>query len=227
MNDFFTVLRKELLESVCDAHSLSGLALQGLTIILAAGVFLPAIRPGYFVEAGKAMGVFFVFSSVVSASLAADSFAGERERKTLETLLSTPISELALRYGKAAHAVCHAMLVSVAVLSCSALTALVRNQPGHACWPFLLGSLATTLAASIDTAALTFAISSRAATARAARQMTMLITLGAAAIAAGLLRSIAASPGWTRLFLIDAGLITAGLCALLFAGRSLRGRGAR
>jgi len=41
-----------------------------------------------------------VFPAMLAGSLAADAFAGERERRTLETLLATPISDRSLVVDK-------------------------------------------------------------------------------------------------------------------------------
>ena len=50
--------------------------------------------------------VFFAFlPGVGAAAIAADAFAGERERRTLDTLLSSPVEERTILVGKAAAAV--------------------------------------------------------------------------------------------------------------------------
>ena len=66
------------------------------TLIIISQYFAPSkglIHQGLYLLLG-------VLFSTMSVSLTADSFAGERERKTLETLLSAPISPKALFWGK-------------------------------------------------------------------------------------------------------------------------------
>ena len=56
--------------------------------------------------------LFLIVPLMVSAVLAADAFAGEKERKTLESLLHLPISDRELFYAKLLTAFIPAMVVS-------------------------------------------------------------------------------------------------------------------
>jgi len=56
--------------------------------------------------------LFLIVPLMVSAVLAADAFAGEKERKTLESLLHLPISDAELFYAKLLTAFIPAMVVS-------------------------------------------------------------------------------------------------------------------
>ncbi|HYJ79916.1 MAG TPA: ABC transporter permease subunit [Longimicrobiaceae bacterium] len=57
--------------------------------------------------------LFLIVPLMVAGGVAADSFAGERERRTLEALLHTPLTDLELFAGKVAAAWVMAMLVAV------------------------------------------------------------------------------------------------------------------
>lgn len=72
--------------------------------------------------------MFLILPIMVSASIAAESFAGERERKTLEALLYTPASDSELFLGKALAAFIPAVLI--AWLS-FVLYSLVLNLAGY------------------------------------------------------------------------------------------------
>lgn len=56
--------------------------------------------------------MFLIVPILVTSGIAADSFAGERERRTLEALLYTPLSDAELLAGKVAGALVPALLVA-------------------------------------------------------------------------------------------------------------------
>ena len=75
--------------------------------------------------------LFLIVPLMVSAVLAADAFAGEKERKTLESLLHLPISDRELFYAKLLTAFIPAMVVSWVGFLCFAV---VSNAVA---WPVL------------------------------------------------------------------------------------------
>ena len=90
------VLRKELAEMFGDWHSAYGALIQAAILIAICGVVVPADKPVVWLDPGQLALLYGAFPAVLAATFAADSFAGERERKTLETLLATPLSETAI-----------------------------------------------------------------------------------------------------------------------------------
>lgn len=72
--------------------------------------------------------MFLIIPLMVSSILAADSFAGEKERKTLEGLLYTPISDTELFMAKVLLALIPAMTINVASF---VLYGLVVNLAGY------------------------------------------------------------------------------------------------
>jgi ABC-2 type transport system permease protein len=98
--DTWTIIRKEWKEFIVQRGSLRGNTLSLIIIIGILGI-LPPLKAGsgWIVSPGVLIlavwGPFLLVSSVVP-----DSFAGERERHTLETLLATRLSDRAILFGK-------------------------------------------------------------------------------------------------------------------------------
>jgi ABC-2 type transport system permease protein len=103
--DAWMVMWKEWKELFAPRFSLDGGTLSLLIFVGVLGVFLPLQVGRDWVESPKAL-VFLVFlPTVMVTSVIADSFAGERERKTLETLLASRLSDRAILFGKVGAAV--------------------------------------------------------------------------------------------------------------------------
>lgn len=75
--------------------------------------------------------MFLIIPILVTSGIAADSFAGERERRTLEALLYTPLSDEELLAGKVAAALVPALLAAVLGFL---VYAVVVNAAG---WPVM------------------------------------------------------------------------------------------
>ncbi|HEY6912074.1 MAG TPA: ABC transporter permease [Myxococcales bacterium] len=227
MTDVVTVLRKEVLEWACDLRVNRAAYLQIAVIISFLGVYLPFTQPALWVNPTVPTALtplFFIFPSILTASVAADAFAGERERKTLETLFSTPLRDSAIFYGKAAWAVFYSLAITFLALACGVITALLRAQSAShvvAAAP-LFGAAATALAGSVMTAAAAVVISSRVAVAKSAQQLTTLFTMASAAAVVGLIRLNGMPLQWRVLCLYDLVFFAAGLLALAAAALSFR-----
>jgi ABC-type Na+ efflux pump permease subunit len=72
--------------------------------------------------------MFLIVPLMVASILAADSFAGEKERKTLEALLYTPVSDLELLVGKLLTALVPALIIDILSF---VLYAIVVNAAGY------------------------------------------------------------------------------------------------
>jgi ABC-2 type transport system permease protein len=97
------------------------------------------------------------FGGIVVTAVIADSFAGERERHTLETLLATRLSDRSILFGKTAASIAYGWLISFACIVAGAITVNVSNWHGQvfmfndaASWlvvvlgpPLLSGAVAT------------------------------------------------------------------------------------
>jgi ABC-2 type transport system permease protein len=73
--------------------------------------------------------LFLIVPVMVAGGVAADSFAGERERKTLEALLHTPLSDLELFAGKVAAAWVLALAVALGSFVLYTLTVNIAGWP--------------------------------------------------------------------------------------------------
>ena len=99
LNDLLTVMRKELLEIVMPEGRFRGGAKNVLILAGIAGLLFP-------LQAGPRWLTSWVsiysacFPSILLLNYAADTFAGERERHTLETLLAGRLPDAAILLGK-------------------------------------------------------------------------------------------------------------------------------
>jgi len=103
----------------------------------------------------------------------ADSFAGERERHTLETLLASRLPDGAILWGKVLALVLYSWAISILGLLSSALAVNIASWDGRVhFYPsyILLGTLSLSLLLAGLTTALGVLISLRAATVRQAAQ---------------------------------------------------------
>jgi len=74
------------------------------------------VLPSSFDDPSAALAVFAVIPLYVAGPLAVDAFAGERERKTLETLLTAPLSSSKLLAGKALFPMITALVTTWSVM---------------------------------------------------------------------------------------------------------------
>ena len=129
--DFVTVLWKEWKEIVLERSSGSTGSLRPLILIVVFGIFVP-LRMGperFFSAAGLLAPTFF--SAIVITTVIADSFAGERERHTLETLLASRLSDRSILFGKIAACLAYGWLISLSCILVGAITVNVVNWHGE------------------------------------------------------------------------------------------------
>lgn len=120
-SDALLVAGKELRELLA-SRSLKILILQMGFLTVVFGLLIPYSQGPYWIGETYFLSVHMVFVPLlVTFPFVADCFAGERERKTLETLLATRLSERALFLGKALSVFVFAYIQVVAVV----LTGLV------------------------------------------------------------------------------------------------------
>jgi ABC-2 type transport system permease protein len=129
--DFVTVLWKEWKEIVMERSAGATGSFRPLILIAVFGVFFP-LRMGpdrFFSVAGLLAPTFF--SAIVITAVIADSFAGERERHTLETLLASRLSDRAILLGKIAACMAYGWLISIACILAGAITVNIVNWHGQ------------------------------------------------------------------------------------------------
>ena len=129
--DFATVLWKEWKEIVMERSPGAAGSYRPFILIAVFGIFFP-LRMGperFFSPAGLLAPIFF--SAIVITAVIADSFAGERERHTLETLLASRLSDRAILFGKIAACMAYGWVISIACIVVGGITVNVVNWHGQ------------------------------------------------------------------------------------------------
>jgi len=182
IDDIMTVVWKEMKEFWQSGGSVRArlLSFSYLPIVLIFGIFLPIFQADLWMEAPLA-GIFaMILPFVVAAGAVPDSFAGERERHTLETLLATRLSDRDIFLGKVLSIVINLVGLAWACALLSLITLNIRQGLGR-----LFIYSASTLAMIVVGAVLVsvFAttigvfISLKSASVRAAGQVYLLVIL--------------------------------------------------
>jgi len=177
--DIWTVVWKEYREMFRGPGSrFNTLVMIGATGLI--GVLLPTMQGAGFVTSPVTLLSCFWIASTVVPSIVADSFAGERERHTLETLLAGRLSDRGILFGK----VCAIVLYGWALTMISVLLGLVmvnlQAGKGHLLlFPAWLALSLVTLSflASWLFAVLGVLVSLRSPTVQKAQQILAMLTL--------------------------------------------------
>jgi ABC-2 type transport system permease protein len=177
VTDILTVARKEIREIVGGGSGRRGL-FRELIFVFLFGVFFP-LSQGEAWRTGAVPAVFsFMIPLILAGPYIADTFAGERERKTLETLLATRLPDSSIYLGKILAVCAYAWAVTQLIVLASLValnfaegdSAGVFLYPGAVWVATIVGSFASALLmAGIGTF-----ISLRSETVRAAHQAMML-----------------------------------------------------
>ncbi|MDD5502525.1 MAG: ABC transporter permease subunit, partial [Candidatus Thermoplasmatota archaeon] len=125
---------------------------------------------------------FLIIPIMASSVIASDSFAGEKERKTIEALLATPISDSELMFGKMLVSFLPALAITVisfavyaAVVDLVAFRYFGRLLLPNANWLLLIFGLSP--AVSLASIGLTVIISAKVKGFREAQQISVLLLL--------------------------------------------------
>lgn len=176
MTDILTVARKELREIVGGGSGRKGL-FRELFFVFLFGVFFPLSQSEAWRSGAMPTVFVFMIPLFLAGPYVADTFAGEKERKTLETLLATRLPDSSIYMGKI-FAVCTYAWAVTQLIVLASIVALnvVDGADGWFVYPSavwaaaLIGSYASALLISgIGTF-----ISLRSETVRAAHQAMML-----------------------------------------------------
>lgn len=153
--DVWTVMWKEWKEFLLSGGSLRGTGVRMLVVVGVFGILLPVQMGRTWVEFpivpyfGAWLALYLVTMVV------ADSFAGERERHTLETLLASRLSDRAILFGKLGAVVVYSLGLTWAGLA----VALVSVNVAHGQGELLLYS-APVILATVVLSALTAVLAS-------------------------------------------------------------------
>jgi ABC-2 type transport system permease protein len=129
--DFITVLWKEWKEIILERSVGGAGSYRPLILIAVLGIFVPfRMPPERFFSAAQLLLPTFLSAFVITAVIA-DSFAGERERHTLETLLASRLSDRSILFGKIAASMAYGWLMSIACILAGTITVNVVNWHGE------------------------------------------------------------------------------------------------
>lgn len=171
--DMWTIMRKEWKEILLQRPNLRGGWVGLLVMVGVFGVFIPLQSGREWVASPANLALWAWVPYLLVSAVVADSFAGERERHTLETLLASRLPDRAILFGKIGACVIYGWGLTVACLLLGLATVNVAHGKGQLLlYPFALGFaiLASTLLISVFSAALGVLVSLRAATVRQAQQ---------------------------------------------------------
>jgi ABC-2 type transport system permease protein len=103
--DIYTILWKELKELLIQRGRFRGGLLGLLFFIVVLGILMPVQFGPTWLESAIPLIYWSWIPFMMVNSVIADTFAGERERHTLETLLASRLSDRAILFGKIASAI--------------------------------------------------------------------------------------------------------------------------
>jgi ABC-2 type transport system permease protein len=172
LTDIAIVVSKELREIVFPDGRLQGGARNILAFVAIVGLLFPLqTGPAWFTSWMTVQAA--CFPIILVLGFTADSFAGERERHTLETLLATRLGEAAIVVGKVLAIVVYAWMLMVAcqLVAAVGLNVVHRDRGLMFYRPaILLSILVIGLLAALVTSAMGVLVSLTAPTVRAAAQ---------------------------------------------------------
>jgi ABC-2 type transport system permease protein len=120
--DFRTVFWKEWKEIVLERSAGGSGSYRPLLLIGVLGILLPwRMGPERFFQPSQLL-IYSFFAAVAVTAVIADSFAGERERHTLETLLASRLSDRAILFGKVAASMAYGWVLVVLIVIAGVIT---------------------------------------------------------------------------------------------------------
>jgi len=174
ITDILTVLWKEVRElPFSTGRGFRGGKMGMLIFLFVFGIFMPLQTGPDWVTSPISMLFWAWVPFLLVSSVIADSFAGERERHTLETLLASRLSDRAILFGKLSSGIAYGwvltffcMVVGVVALN------VVHGKDGFLFYPAAnaFGILAITFLVSTLASGLGVLVSLRSATVRQAQQ---------------------------------------------------------
>jgi len=182
LGDVRTIVWKELKELLLQRGTTRRGVLASIIVpLVMLGIFIPLQEGARWVQSPMTPLVWIVVPVFLVATMICDSFAGERDRRTLETLLASRLSDQSILFGKIAAYVMYGWGLTLLGLTLGLITVNVTAWHGELLL-FPLRSIAFTLAMSLLGAAFAGSggvlISLRAATARQAQQTMSWVFMG-------------------------------------------------
>ena len=174
LEDILTIIRKEFKEIVHgSSKNKSAGVLRMLVPVFFAGVLLPSrVGSQYLTGFAPLAGLAWILP-MVGIALTVDSFAGERERRTLETLLASRLSDEAILLGKLCASVLYAWALMIGSLVLGAVVVNLTHPNGTLQFfsaPYAAGLVSFGLLTATAVCSIAVLVSLRAATVRQASQ---------------------------------------------------------
>lgn len=173
IRDIGTIIWKEAKEILFQRGNLRGGWIGLLVFFGVFGIFMPLQSGPDWVESPVGLIIWAWVPFLLVSGVVADSFAGERERHTLETLLASRLSDRAILFGKIASSIAYGWGLTMLSVLLSLITInIVNNQGGLIFYPPTIGLAIVGLSFLVATlaAGLGVLVSLRAATVRQAQQ---------------------------------------------------------
>lgn len=173
IRDVLTVMWKEWRDMPILRGGTKGGIVGQLIFVGIMGIFLPYSSGRSFITGGMAVFLAAWGPFVMTMSLSADAFAGEKERHTLESLLASRLPDRAIMFGKIATIVCYAWGMTLLALCLALVTVNVTHGNGTLLLypkPIAIGAPLLGLLISVLLSGLGVLVSLKAATVRQAAQ---------------------------------------------------------
>jgi ABC-2 type transport system permease protein len=130
MTDFATVFWKEWKEIVFERSAGGAGSYRPLLIVAVLGIFMPwRMGPERFFQPSQLL-IYSFFAAIAVTAVIADSFAGERERHTLETLLASRLSDRAILFGKVAASMAYGWVLALLCVVAGVITVNASHWQG-------------------------------------------------------------------------------------------------
>lgn len=174
ITDVLTVAWKELRETLIQADPRGRSKLGLLVLAFVFGIMIPLENGREWVTSPLSIIVWGWMPFLWVSGIVADSFAGERERHTLEALLATRLSDRAILFGKLLAALLYGCILTVVILLISLVTVNVAYGQGELLlFPLSLsiGALIFMILVSGLAASIGVLVSLRAGSVRQAQQL--------------------------------------------------------
>jgi ABC-2 type transport system permease protein len=180
ITDILTIIWKEAKELFLQRGILRGGRLGVAIFMVAFGVLLPLQTGREWVSSPIGLVFWGWLPFMLVGTVVADTFAGERERHTLETLLASRLTDRAILFGKIATSVLYGWgLTMISVLLSLITVNVVYGKAGLLLYPFdiALSIVAISLLVALLGSGLGVLISLRASTVRQAQQIFSVMNL--------------------------------------------------
>ena len=172
--DILTVAWKELREMFVQGDPRGRSKMSLILLVIIFGIVLPLQNGRDWVSSPISIMVWGWMPFLWVSGIVADSFAGERERHTLESLLSTRLSDRAILIGKLLSALLYGCILTWIILIVSLITINVAYGNGELLlfsYPISIGAITFSILVSGLAASIGVLVSLRAGSVRQAQQL--------------------------------------------------------